>query len=105
MSTLSSKDIKSVRKAHVCEQCNTKIEVGQPAHYCFGIYEGEPYGLYTHHECKDAAREYAELNDMWFEDYPWFKHMDDSEYGHHGWLLEKHPVVAERLNIQQIERP
>ncbi|MDH7801307.1 MULTISPECIES: hypothetical protein [unclassified Rhizobium] len=100
MSNLSSKDIKSVRKAHVCEQCNTTIEVGHPADYSFGIWEGYPYSVYVHPECRTAAHEYAELNDLWFEDYPWFQYMDDSEHGHHGWLLDKHPLVAKRLNIE-----
>lgn len=100
MSTLRSREIKAVRKVHICEQCNTKIEVGQPAHYAFGIYEGEPYSLYDHTECHAAARQYAELNDLWFEDYPWFQHMDDSEFGHHDWLMKNHPIVAARLNIE-----
>ncbi len=100
MSTLNSKEIKAVRKAHVCEQCNTMIEVGQPASYSFGIWEGEPCSVYTHPECTVAARQYAEINDLWFEDYPWFQYMDNSEHEHHPWLLEKHPVVAERLKIK-----
>jgi len=100
MSNLSSKDIKSVRKVHFCEQCNTTIEVGQPAHYSFGIWEGYPFSVYVHPECRAAAQEYAELNDLWFEDYPWFQFMDDSEHGHHSWLLDNHPAVAERLKIK-----
>ena len=99
MTTLTSKDIKAVRKAHCCEQCNTTITVGEPAKYSFGIWEGEPFSVYVHPECAAAAREYAELNDLWFEEYPWFQHMDNSEHGHNAWLLEKHPVVAGRLKI------
>lgn len=100
MTTLTSKDIKAVRKPHCCEQCNKMIAVGEPAEYNFGIWEGEPFGTYTHIECNAAANEYAELNDLWFEEYPWFQFMDDSEHGHHAWLLEKHPVVAARLNVK-----
>lgn len=100
MTTLSSKHIKAVRKPHCCEQCNTMITIGEPAHYDFGIWEGEPFGTYTHIECAAAANEYAEMNDLWFEDYPWFQFMDDSEHYHHAWLLEKHPVVADRLNVK-----
>jgi hypothetical protein len=96
---LTSKDIKAVRKAHCCEQCNTMIAVGEPARYQFGIWEGEPFSIYMHVECRAAANEYAELNDLWFEEYPCFQFMDDSEHDHHAWLLEKHPVVAARLKI------
>jgi hypothetical protein len=98
---LTSKNIKAVRKAHRCEQCNTDIAVGESAHYAFGVWEGEPFGTYTHPECQGAAQAYAELNDLWFEDYPWFQFMDDSEHDHHVWLLENHPVVADRLNIKR----
>lgn len=100
MSTINSKDIKAVRKAHVCEQCNTKIEVGQPAHYNFGIWEGEPFSVYAHPECAAAAKQYADLNDLWGEEYPWFQHMDNSEHNHHEWVLINHPIVADRLNIK-----
>jgi hypothetical protein len=101
MSTLSNRQIKAVRKVHVCEQCNRKIDVGSPAQYQFGIWEGEPFGTYVHPECHAAAHAYAELNDLWFEDYPWFQFMDNSEHDHHAWLLENHPVVADRLNIKR----
>lgn len=95
----SSREIKATRKRHVCEQCNRWIEAGSPSHYSFGIYEGEAYSLHTHVECQAAARAYAELNDAWGEEWPWFQHMGDDEYDHHAWLLEHHPLVAERLNI------
>ncbi len=99
VTTLSSKAIKAVRKPHCCEQCNTMIQAGEPAHYDFGIWDGYAFSTWVHPECRAAAHEYATLNDLWFEDYPWFQHMDDSEHEHHGWLLEKHPVVAQRLRI------
>lgn len=102
MTTLNSKDIKAVRKPHCCEQCNRMITVGEPAKYRFGIWEGEPFGTYTHPECDAAAHEYATMNDLWFEEYPWFQFMDDSEHGHHSWLLGKHPIVAARLNIEKV---
>jgi 8-oxo-dGTP pyrophosphatase MutT (NUDIX family) len=104
MTTLSSKLVKAVRKAHCCEQCNTMINVGEPAKYNFGIWEGYPFSAYVHLECKEAADAYAELNDLWFEDYPWFQFMDNSEHDHHAWLLENHPIVAARLGVKAPRR-
>lgn len=97
MSEHWSRDIKATRKQHVCEQCNTYIEAGSPARYAFGIYEGDTYSFHVHVECQDAAREFAKL---YGEEWPWFQHMDDSEFEHHAWLLENHPLVAGRLGIK-----
>lgn len=94
------RDIKATRKAHVCEQCNTYIDVGSPARYSAGKWDGEFYTTHTHVECHAAALEYARLNDLWGEEWPWFQHMEDSEYEHHAWLLEHHPIVATRLSIK-----
>lgn len=94
-----TRHIKAVRKPHECDQCGRQIDVGSSARYAFGIWEGCPSSFYVHPECGDAAREYAKLNDLWDEEWPWFQHMDDSEYDHHAWLLAHHPLVAERLNI------
>jgi hypothetical protein len=98
----SSKDIKSTRKENLCGQCGSKIPCGSQAKYSFGKYEGETYSVYTHVECADAAREFAELNGLWGEEYPWFQHMEDGDFGHRAWLLEKHPIVAKRLNIVDV---
>ncbi|MGN7734417.1 hypothetical protein [Ensifer sp. 22564] len=98
----SERAIKSTRKQHRCEQCGRAIEGASPAHYAFGIYEGDTYSTHTHVECHAAARGYAELTGSWGEDYPWFQHMDrDIDWT--GWLLEHHPIVAERLNIPPVE--
>ncbi|MBX4889821.1 hypothetical protein [Rhizobium bangladeshense] len=95
----SDRMITAVRKHHYCEQCGRKIEPGSPAHYAFGNYFGDTYSNYTHVECHAAAHAYAELNGCWGEDYPWFQHMDrDIDWT--AWLLEHHPIVAERLNIE-----
>jgi hypothetical protein len=89
--------IKATRKPHVCEQCGRRIEIGSPSHYRTGVWEGHFYAEHAHVECHEAAWEYATLNDLWGEEFPWFQHMDDRD--HHDWLLEKHPIVAGRLNI------
>lgn len=96
-----SQHIRSTRKIHVCEQCGRYIEVGFPASYLFGKCDGCTYSTYQHIECDAAARAYAELNDLWGEEYPWFQHMDDTD--HYDWLAQNHPVVAARLNISAPE--
>jgi len=101
----NTRDVTAVRKPHECEQCRRKIEIGAPAKYAFGVWEGYSYSVYTHPECSAAAHEYSVLNDLWGEEYPWFRDMDDSEHGHHAWLLANHPIVAERLNIEAEETP
>lgn len=95
----SKRCIKAIRKAQHCYQCDRRMEVGEPAEYAFGGYKGDVYSSYAHPECDKAAHEFAELNDMWGEEFPYFPEMDDSEYDHHGWLLEHHPIVAERLHV------
>lgn len=95
----SSREIKKTRKQYVCEQCNRVIDVGSPAHYGFGRYEGDTYSTHTHAECHAAACHYAKLNDAYGEEWPWFQHMENGEFDHHAWLLDHHPVVADRLNI------
>ncbi|RVJ77592.1 hypothetical protein [Sinorhizobium meliloti] len=98
----SERVIKATRKHHYCEQCGRKIEIGSPAHYAFGVYYGDTFSNHTHVECHAAARAYAELNNAWGEEYPWFQHMDrDIDWT--SWLLENHPIVAELLNIEREE--
>ncbi len=97
-----TRDIKSTRKVHVCEQCDRPISFGSAARSAAGVFEGNFYTQYLHIECDDAARAFAELNDMWGEDWPWFRQMDDSEFDHHAWLLEHHPIVAARLGLKGV---
>lgn len=98
----SSRDIKRTRKQYVCEQCNKMIDAGSPAHYGFGVYEGDTYSTHTHTECHAAACEYAKLNNAYGEEWPWFQHMDNSEFEHAEWLLINHPIVADRLNLSAV---
>lgn len=99
----TNRSIKAVRRDHVCEQCNGKIEIGQPAEYGSGKYDGYLYTTYVHVECHAAAVHYAKENGLWGEDWPWFQHMGNGEHDHHAWLLEHHPVVAARLNIEPVK--
>jgi hypothetical protein len=97
----SSRTIKATRRNHSCDQCGKTIFQGCPAEYGSGKYDGNIYSVYTHVECHAAAVEYAKINGLYGEDWPWFQHMEDSEHEHHAWLLEKHPIVADRLNINR----
>jgi hypothetical protein len=98
----SGRTIKATRKQHVCEQCGRKIETGSPAHYAAGRFDGYFYTQHVHIECQAAATAYAELNGLWGEDFPWFQHADRDMRADFGpWLLDHHPIVAERLNIER----
>lgn len=92
----SERTIKAIRKAHVCEQCGRKIQIGEPASYGAGSYEGDFYTTYTHVECNTAARDYANHFGCWGEEYPWFQHSEEPQ-SDGAWLREHHPIVADRL--------
>lgn len=98
----STRTVKAVRKVHECEQCGRNINVGDPATYSVGRWEGDIYSFYSHPECAAAAHAYATEFVLWGEDYPWFQHME-LEWEDKEWLLDNHPKVAERLNIEREE--
>lgn len=95
----STRSVKATRKDNICEQCGRKIEAGSAAMYAFGNWDGYTYSHYTHMECHDASVAYAKEFDLWGEEWPWFRDMENSDFEHHGWLRENYPVVADRLNI------
>lgn len=96
----SNRTIKATRKAYECEQCGRKVDIGSPAIYGAGRFEGYFYTQHTHVECHAAAIAYAELSGLWGEEFPWFQHMDrDIDWT--DWLLENHPIVAERLGLEK----
>lgn len=97
----SNRTVKATRRPHVCEQCGKAIDAGSPAMYASGKYEGYIYSTYTHVECHAAASAFAKANDLYGEEWPWFREMDDSEFQHHEWLFDEHPVVAARLGIER----
>lgn len=101
----TQRSIKATRRDHVCDQCNKPIPKGSPADYGSGKYDGYIYSCYCHVECHAAASEYAEQNGLYGEDWPWFQHMENGEYEHHDWLLEQHPIVAERLGLSRSHSP
>lgn len=85
---------------HVCEQCQTNIDVGSPAEYWSGTYYGDFYSTYAHVECHAAAKEYADRHDLVGEDWPWLHAWwtDEPEIDHQ-WLRDEHPIVARRLRL------
>jgi hypothetical protein len=93
----SSTTIKRTRNRHTCQHCGRLIEIGAAASKTAGIYEGDFYSDYSHVECADAAHDYATMHDAWGDDYVWLHDMSEQE--DFKWLLENHPIVAERLNV------
>jgi hypothetical protein len=100
----SGRTIKAIRKPHECEHCGRQIEVGSPAEYGSGKYDGYFYTHYQHIECREAGIAYAKETGLWGEEFTWFQHADSDMRADFGpWLLEHHPIVAERLNIEREE--
>ena len=93
----SSTTIKRTRKPHACEHFEQTIEAGSPAHKISGRYE-DFYCIYTHVECEAAGIEWAQNTGCWGEEFMWLNQIDERE--DFLWLLEDHPIVAERLNAK-----
>jgi len=99
MSFHSTRDIKAVRKEHVCEHCLTKIAIGEPAINAAGVYDGDFYSYYVHPECEAWGTDYAKRGDLWGDEYVWLHDVwsdigtQDSinELRH---IIEKFPKVA-----------
>lgn len=95
-----NRTIKATRKLHCCEQCGKVIEIGSAAMYSVGSHYGDFYRTYEHVECHDAGMAYAMLSDCWGEDFMWFQY-NLEEREDKLWLLEEHPIVAERLGLPE----
>jgi len=93
-----TKVIKATRKPHQCEQCGTTIKVGSTAHHVVGSYYRDFYSYRVHPECEAAGIAYAKMTGCWGEDFMWFQHCLE-ERDDKLWLLEHHPIVAERLGL------
>lgn len=94
----TSRKIGKTRKTHCCEQCGKIIDIGSPASKAVGVFDGYFYQNYTHVECNAAAWEFAKESDSWGEEFPFFQY-DDRDIETDKWLIENHPIVAERLGI------
>jgi hypothetical protein len=94
-----TRQIKSTRKEHGCEGCNHKIPGGSPAVYAFGRWDGYTYSYHRHIECAAAQDAFAEEHGMGGEEYPWFNHCELTLEEATPFLLEHHPIVAQRLGL------
>lgn len=64
----SARDIKAARKAHRCDWCGGRIQVGEPYRYQFMKHAGEAYSWHGHMDCVALAAIYAEAADIWGDD-------------------------------------
>lgn len=96
MTEFDSSVVRKSRKAHRCEQCNKLTEIGAPYQRRVGVWDGDFYAVAAHVECHAAALAYATLHGCWGDEYPFFSD-GDHEYADKVWMVEEHPIVAERL--------
>lgn len=54
MTYLSEKQIRAVRKRHLCEACDKFIEIGEPATNWCGTNDGGFASAYYHQDCREA---------------------------------------------------
>lgn len=89
--------IKSIRKARPCHGCNKLLEAGQSALECAGVgYDGFWAAAY-HTECRAAEVAINRLHRT--RDDEWISLFCDLEWEDWPWLIDEHPVVAERMKI------
>jgi hypothetical protein len=94
---LISRTEQKARKSHQCDQCRTQILVGTIYIRERGVWEGSPYVYKAHLECQEAvAALHQQRNLNWDEGI----NLSDLELEDHEWLLEEHPIVAERCGIR-----
>lgn len=99
MSTFLSEREHTARKRHCCDECTTMIAVGE--RYAAQAYVDGEFRVYKAHvECREAQIEYLDLCGIGYDDDPsnlcnGLDTREDRE-----WILEKHPIVAERLGIK-----
>lgn len=98
MSFYRERPVKAVRKPRRCVACGTRIEVGQPALDCSGHYDGDFWSATYHVECRRAEEGLNKLHDTSWSD-EWMDLGDCMEWEDWPWLIEEHPVVADRMNI------
>jgi hypothetical protein len=95
MSFINEKAIKAVRKAHRCEGCWKRIDLGQPAINWAGLVDCDFHSNYYHPECRAAEIALNALRDTGFhDDWNMLHEADREEYP---WLKKEHPVAYLRL--------
>lgn len=108
MGFVCEKAVKAVRKANRCDACSQMVEIGQPAVRWAGVQDGEFHSLLYHPECRAAEIELNDLRETVRNHDDWVG-LFDLDWEDWRWLVEKHPVVAERkgitlAQIEEIER-
>lgn len=96
----SFRQIKATRKPHSCEACAKQIEVGSPAQYWAGDCDGDFYSCYWHVECRTAEVAINEEYGAWGDEYSSIRSYLDDEPTYIGWLIEKYPIVADRMGLR-----
>lgn len=96
--------VKAVRKRHCCDGCGKHIEIGQSAVRWAGLTDGDFGTCIYHPECRAAELAYNldVLGYLYLDD--WYP-ISEIEHEDWPWLIESHPVVAERMGIQAIPNP
>lgn len=98
MAFATERTIKAVRKARKCCACSRIIEVGSPAVDWSGTSDGDFHAVSYHVECRDAEIALNRLHETQHDE--WIG-LDDLEWEDWQYLLDEHPVVAQRLKITQ----
>jgi hypothetical protein len=98
MSFYRETPIKSVRKARRCDACRRTINIGESALKLAGHWDGDFWAQTVHVECRAAEIELNKLNDVRDGD-EWMNIGNDMETDDWLWLVEDHPIVAERMGI------
>ena len=85
------KDIKRTRKDHRCYLCFLIIPKGSACSYSSGVYEGDFYSHYDHHECMKL---WMDINDgVWCEDWMMLEEMDEFD--------EHQQTIREKYGLRQ----
>ena len=98
MSFVNEKAVKAVRKPGRCDACMQMVEIGQPAVRWAGITDGQFDTSLYHPECRAAEIALNRLHDTdrWQDEWIGLSDIDWEDWR---WLVEEHPVVAERKGI------
>lgn len=98
MSFVNEKAVKAVRKPGRCDACMKMVEIGQSAVRWAGITDGQFDTSLYHPECRAAEIALNRLHDTdrWQDE--WIG-LADMDWEDHRWLVEQHPVVAERKGL------
>lgn len=95
MTTLTDRTV-AARKVHRCGQCGQQIERGERHRYATGIWDG--FQTYrAHQSCDEAASDLHILSHLYPEESIVLQ--NDLTHHDHGWLADRHPAVAIRMQV------